>query len=135
MTVRTAFSSRILLLLALSWSISSVVDVVEAQNGVCGEFSIAAPPSLEPLATAWINQYNNERCVDVSQSRVTATVEIGGSADSIARVCQTSSSGPVDVGGMTRLPFPGEATTENDWYYECERSTVNVIGVRLFQFP
>jgi hypothetical protein len=115
--------------MTLLLSSSAVVDVVNAQDA-CGAFSIVAAPSLVPLATAWVNQYNIEQCVSQSASRAAITVEEGGSSDSIARACGTASgASTVDVAGMTRLPFPGEASTENGWYYVCERSTRSLIGV------
>ena len=129
-TTMTTATTMLLLLLLSSPMDYFVANVDAQQQDSCGSFSIVAAPSLAPLVTAWVNQYNIQECVSQSASRAAITVETGGSSDSIARACGTlSGSTTVDIAGMTRLPFPGEASTGNGWYYECQRSTRDVINV------
>lgn len=118
--------------LATTGAIALLLATTAAQendnNNGCSEpgslISIVAAPSLAKLLGAWAEQYT-DLCPDVS-----IEVEVGGSATSVARACGTAQgSTSADIAGMTRLPFPGEATTEDGWNYDCERSTRNLIGV------
>ena len=91
-----------------------------------GSIGVAGASSVGRLTTAWVEAYNSECGVSPSVAIETG----GGSSDGASRVCGTSSSSePVDIGGMARPINSGEASTEDDWQYECARSTRTLIQV------
>jgi ABC-type phosphate transport system substrate-binding protein len=98
-----------------------------SDNNGNSEIQIAGSGSLERLAGAWMQGFEKP---DVFPNSITIMVEAGGSSSGAARVCGTSTKSPVDVGGMSRLFNSGEASTENGWNYECERSPRSAIQVK-----
>ena len=118
--------------------LSLFVDQVTSQDDIpcnpMGSFEIAGAASVERLANAWIEEYQTECATSVSDASAVAdriSVEGGGSSLGASRACGTSTSDrPVDIGGMSRSLNSGEASTDNDWKYQCERSTRELIKVR-----
>lgn len=106
-----------LLLLATGTSISSAACPVKP-------FSIAGAASIQQLTKAWKEAFT-ETCQDVD-----ITIEGGGSSEGAARVCGTrASAAAVDIGAMSRDFYPVEASTDNDWTFDCERSPRAIIQV------
>ena len=112
--------TRLLLMRSLVLQAQALCEPIPAS------IQIAGASSIGHLTTAWIEAYNNE-----CESNLSLVIETGGgSSDGASRVCGTSSSSaPVDVGGMTRPMNEGEATTEDNWQFECARSTRKLLQV------
>jgi ABC-type phosphate transport system substrate-binding protein len=113
---------KLVLWLLSATSLLAVAVQVQAQS--CGSFSIAGASSVERLALAWADAY-----ADVCPQANIISVEGGASSSGAARVCGTSLTGPVDIGGMTRPFNTGETSTSNNWEFECKRSSRTVIQV------
>jgi PBP superfamily domain len=71
-----------------------------ASASSCGpkgaSIAIAGSTTVAPITAAWVKAYM------VKCSDITITTEEGGSTDGAARVCDTSSKSPVDIGDMSR---------------------------------
>jgi ABC-type phosphate transport system substrate-binding protein len=112
--------------LAQQQNCGPAVEDTRNNNGN-SEIHIAGSGALERLVGAWMQGFEKP---EVCSNSITIMVEAGGSSSGAARVCGTSTKSPVDVGGMSRLFNSGEASTENGWKYECERSPRNAIQVK-----
>ena len=101
-----------------------LISAASASQCPNGPITFAGSPSAQRLASAWKEAYATEcPAADI-------IVEAGGSGVGAARVCGTrANAAAVDIGGMTRTFRYSEATTENDWQFQCERSTRKVIQV------
>lgn len=89
------------------------------------DFTIAGASTVARLANAWMEAY--AAFCDITNQIV---VEAGGSTSGGARLCGTKET-PVDIGGMSRPFNTGEASTEDGWNFDCERSLRSVIQVRI----
>jgi len=100
----------------------SVMDLVFASDCLVGGegFAIAGASTVARLASAWIG----------ASSCDTIVLEAGGSTSGAARVCGTKETA-VDIGGMSRPFNLGEASTEDQWNFNCERSLRSVIQVEV----
>ena len=107
-------------------SVVLLASAVSVCSAACpsGPLSIAGASSIQQLTEAWKGAFE-ETCQDVD-----ITIEGGGSSDGAARVCGTrANAAAVDIGAMSRDFNPVEASTENGWTYDCERSPRSVIQV------
>jgi ABC-type phosphate transport system substrate-binding protein len=114
------------LVLSLMTLASFLAVAVQSQS--CGPIAIAGASSVERLALAWADAYGDAVCPPQASNAI--SVDGGGSSSGAARVCGTSANAPVDIGGMTRTFNTGEASTSNNWEFECERSTRKVVQVK-----
>jgi ABC-type phosphate transport system substrate-binding protein len=97
-------------------------SMAEGQCGE-GEISIVGASTTERIVSAWVDSY--------SCPSLTFLIEDGGSSVGISRSCGTvQGAEPADIGSVTRLPLVAEASTDDNWNFDCERSLRTLIEVR-----
>ena len=101
-------------------------------NGTHKQVTMFDWAAREEAATGTLSDKTQYKLLlGVDQDWQDIIIEGGGSSKGASQLCGTStSSDPVDISGMTRPFNSGEATTTDGWFYECERSTREVIQVR-----
>jgi len=103
----------------------------QCETEISGPIAVAGASSVGRLVGAWMDAYKSE--CGFEGGNETISIETGrGSSDGASRVCgDTIRSDPVHIGGTVRTLNPGEATSENDWQYECTRSTRTLLQVEV----
>jgi ABC-type phosphate transport system substrate-binding protein len=116
--------------------IALLVTKSSAQCG-SGGFKIAGATVVEPIATAWAQNYGAQCNIPVVTNSPTGPanaiiVEAGGTTVGAGRVCGNAARGTtVDIGTMSRAWRDSEATSVDSWNYQCKLgdSTRSVIQV------
>lgn len=117
-------------------SIVATILVAGASAQCGGSFKIAGSSTVLPVASAWANGYGQQCNIPIYSSATTATdgisVEGGGSSAGAGRVCANAARGtPVDVGTMSRAWRSGEASTADQWNFQCKLGDTSRKVVRV----
>jgi ABC-type phosphate transport system substrate-binding protein len=105
--------------------IALFITKVSAQCGA-GGFKIAGATVVQPIASAWSQNYGAQCKIPVVTDSPTGPanaiiVEAGGTTIGAGRVCGNAARGTtVDIGTMSRAWRDNEATTVDNWNYQCK---------------
>jgi ABC-type phosphate transport system substrate-binding protein len=114
-----------LVVMVLTRIIVAAIFVAGASAQCGGNFKIAGSSTVQPVATIWAQNYGQKCNIPIYTTATTATdgisVEGGGSSAGGGRVCANSARGtPVDVGTMSRAWRGSEASTVDNWNFQCK---------------
>jgi hypothetical protein len=90
-------------------------------------FSLAGAEGAVRIAQAWKDAYSQQHCPDLQ-----VAIEGGGWAMGAARVCDNHIIyNSVDIGGMSGLFFDPQATSVDQWSFDCKKSSRKTVLVRI----